>query len=142
RRVIWRCAVEVCLDHTLTGRTAGALAGLRDALLAQDRERLVEVSARLLQRVLAVHESCAGTLSKLLDQIHVHGHPRASSSSAVCPMNSSSETVGRQSSSSSRYSSISSYRGVSRNSRSSTAGRISPRAPASWRPSWHASAIL
>src|SRR4029077_3819193 len=97
---LWRKVVaqpvEVRLDDTLARRPPGALGRLRDALLAEDRERLLDVPAGLLERVLAVHHSCAGHLAKLPDELcGERGLYRTSSSSAVRPMNSSSETVGR-----------------------------------------------
>ena len=62
--------MEVRLDDALAGRAPFALAGLGDALLAQDRVGLVEVAIGLLERLLAVHHARAGHLAELLDQLH------------------------------------------------------------------------
>ena len=55
-------------DLALGGLAAGALRRLRDALLAQQLLRRLEVAAGLLERALAVHHPRAGLLAELLDE--------------------------------------------------------------------------
>ena len=54
-RKVRRGAVKVGVDDALSRRATSALGRLGDALLAQDRERLVDVAAGLLESALAVH---------------------------------------------------------------------------------------
>ena len=61
-------AVDVGFDQALTCVATGLLAGFGSALLAQDRRCLFEVAAGCVQRALALHNACAGALTKLLDE--------------------------------------------------------------------------
>ena len=61
--------VDVARDEALAGVAAGLLGGRREALLAQQRDGLVEVAVGLGQGALAVHEAGAGPLAQLLDQL-------------------------------------------------------------------------
>ena len=55
-------------DEALGRRAVGALAGLRHALLAQQRPGGVDIALRVLQRPLAIHHARARGLTKLLDE--------------------------------------------------------------------------
>ena len=59
---------DAIADETLRRRAVGALRRLGHALLAQKRDRGVDVTAGLLQRALALHHPCAGRLAELLHQ--------------------------------------------------------------------------
>ena len=61
--------VDVARDEALAGVAARLLGRGGQALLAQQRDGLVEVAVGLGQRVLAVHEAGAGPLAQFLDQL-------------------------------------------------------------------------
>ena len=61
--------VDVARDEALARLAAGLLGGRREALLAEERDGLVEVAVGLGQGALAVHEAGAGPLAQLLDQL-------------------------------------------------------------------------
>src|SRR3954454_17131361 len=58
--------VHIALDDALGRRAGAALGGLRLTLHAQDLDRLVDLTARLDQRVLAVHHPRARAVAELL----------------------------------------------------------------------------
>src|SRR6266545_56124 len=65
-------------DLPLGRRMLGALRGARHALLAQDTDRRLHVSVRLLECALAVHHRRAGLVAELLDERRGDlSHPRA-----------------------------------------------------------------
>src|SRR5918992_2092682 len=57
--------VQVMADVALFHGTVGSLLGLGDALLAKILDRLVDVSVRLLERLLAIHHAGAGPRTEL-----------------------------------------------------------------------------
>ena len=57
--------VEVAHRRCPARRSFRSLLGLGDALLAKDLGRLLDVTARLLQRSLAIHHASAGSGSQL-----------------------------------------------------------------------------
>jgi hypothetical protein len=57
-------------DQTVGGGAAGPLADVLGALDPQELDGLVEVTVRLVERLLAVHHSGAGEVAELL---HVRG---------------------------------------------------------------------
>ena len=57
--------VQVAHDDALRGTLSDSLLGLGDALLPKDLGRLLELTARLLQRSLAIHHASAGSGSQL-----------------------------------------------------------------------------
>ena len=61
-------AVRDRADDALGRLAIGPLAGLRHALLAQQRAGGVEIALRLLQRSLAIHHARARELAELLDE--------------------------------------------------------------------------
>ena len=61
-------AVDDRADEALGRGPIGSLAGLRHALLAEQRAGSVEVALRLLERALAIHHPRAGELAELLDE--------------------------------------------------------------------------
>src|SRR5205823_3255574 len=61
--------VDAVADETLRGRSAGALARLGHALLAQEALRGLEVAAGVLERTLAIHHPRAGLVAELLHEL-------------------------------------------------------------------------
>ena len=56
-------------DQPFAGRAARLLRGARQAALAQDRVRLLEVAVRLGERVLALHHARARLIAQLLHHV-------------------------------------------------------------------------
>src|SRR5262249_36328879 len=71
---------EVEDDLALGGLASGLLRGLREALLADELDRLLHVPAGLDESALAIHHPRAGALAELLDLAGGDlGHDRTSS---------------------------------------------------------------
>ena len=59
--------VDVGLDHALEGGATGLLVGLGETLLLEQVGGLLDITAGLLERALALHDAGAGALAQLLD---------------------------------------------------------------------------
>src|SRR5215207_6379769 len=71
--------VDVGLDQTIGRSAAGLLLGLRQSLLLEDRDRLIDVAACIFECPLIIHDAGPGLLPEILNLSCTNRHDVSSS---------------------------------------------------------------